>query len=79
MVQTAVQFALFIVAAALAAFLANRLYVGLSRRELNVKGALYSRTTTPIAYWISMSCALIGLLLTFSIVVGIGAGLLGLA
>jgi hypothetical protein len=46
----------------LTGFMANRLYVGLSRSQLNVKGITYSRERTPIAYWISMTMAAFGLL-----------------
>ena len=37
-----------------AAFMANRLYVIVRYREINIKGAVYSRAETPIMYWIQM-------------------------
>ena len=78
MAETAFQAVLLVLIVAFAGFMANRLYVGLSRRELNVKGALYARGTTPIAYWLSMACAFLGLLGGLLMVFGMGGGLLGL-
>ena len=57
-------------------FMANRLYIGLSRGELNVKGQVYSRTSTPILYWLTMSFASIGLLFGMLLV---AAGVFSLA
>jgi hypothetical protein len=37
-----------------AAFMANRLYVIVRYRQINIKGAVYSRAETPIMYWIQM-------------------------
>jgi len=65
-------FLLALVGFALAGFMVNRLYVGLTNRQLNVKGRVYSRASQPIAYWITMANATIGLIL------GIGIGLAGI-
>lgn len=34
----------------LAAFMVNRLYVGIRGRQINVKGVTYSRLPTPVMY-----------------------------
>jgi len=47
---------------AFATFMANRLYVGFSRGQLNVKGQVYSRTNSPVTYWLVMGFASLGLL-----------------
>jgi hypothetical protein len=63
---------LFLIAfAAFSTFMANRLYVGFSRGQLNVKGQVYSRTNTPVFYWLVMSFAGLGLLFGLGMV---GAG-----
>lgn len=45
----------------LSAFMVNRLYVGIGGHQINVKGVTYSRSSTPIAYWIVMTMAVFGL------------------
>lgn len=45
----------------LAAFMVNRLYVGVGGRQINVKGVTYSRAATPVMYWIVMAMAVFGL------------------
>ncbi|WP_218018140.1 hypothetical protein [Sphingomonas azotifigens] len=55
----------------LAGFMVNRLYVGLGGRQINVKGITYSRSSTPIMYWIVMAMAVFGL--CFGLLIG-GAG-----
>ena len=54
--------------AAFTAFMVNRLYVGLSRRAIQIKGVVYSRAHEPIMYWIVMVLAVwgiaVGLLMT---------------
>lgn len=45
----------------LAAFMVNRLYVGVGGRQINVKGVTYSRSSTPVMYWIVMAMAVFGL------------------
>ncbi|MET0373431.1 MAG: hypothetical protein ABW128_04135, partial [Rhizorhabdus sp.] len=44
-----------------AAFMVNRLYVGVGGRQINVKGVTYSRFSTPVMYWIVMAMAVFGL------------------
>jgi hypothetical protein len=43
------------------AFMANRLYVLVRYRAINIKGKTYSKAQTPIMYWVQM--ALIGFML----------------
>jgi hypothetical protein len=57
----------------LAAFMVNRLYVGIGERQINVKGTTYSRSSTPIMYWIVMAMAVFGL--CFGLLIG-GAGVM---
>jgi hypothetical protein len=45
----------------LSAFMVNRLYVGIGGHQINVKAVTYSRSSTPIAYWIVMTMAAFGL------------------
>lgn len=45
----------------LAVFMVNRLYVGVSERQINVKGVTYSRSSTPVMYWIVVVLAIFGL------------------
>lgn len=45
-----------------AVFMANRLYVIIRYREINIKGIVYSLTDTPIMYWIQMALIALGLL-----------------
>ncbi|MES2303693.1 MAG: hypothetical protein WC816_14900 [Sphingomonas sp.] len=45
----------------LSIFMVNRLYVGIGERQINVKGITYSRSSTPIMYWIVMAMAVFGL------------------
>lgn len=44
----------------LAAFMLNRLYVGIGERQINVKGITYSRSSSPVMYWIVMALAVFG-------------------
>lgn len=37
------------------AFMANRLYVLVRYRAINVKGITYSKAKTPIMYWVQMA------------------------
>jgi hypothetical protein len=62
--------------AAFSIFMANRLYVGFSRGQLNVRGRAYTRFATPIAYWLVMLFAGLGLLFGLLMV---AAGLSSLA
>jgi len=52
---------LALVGLGLAAFMVNRLYVGIGKRQIKVKGITYSRSTTPVMYWIVMTLAAFGL------------------
>lgn len=45
----------------LSAFMVNRLYVGIGGHQINVKGITYSRSSTPVMYWIVMTMAGLGL------------------
>ena len=38
-----------------AAFMANRLYVLVRYRAINIKGITYSKAETPIMYWVQMA------------------------
>jgi len=67
---------LMIVAAGLVIFMINRLYVGLSQRELNVKGAIYARDRTPFLYWSTMTMAFLALAFGVFIIVIEVAGFL---
>ncbi len=48
---------LTLVSGGVATFMLNRLYVGLSQKQLTVKGILYSRLHTPVQYWTTMVVA----------------------
>ncbi len=64
---------LLLVACGLAAFMLNRIYVGLRDRELNVRGWVYSREETPAKYWLTIVMAGLGLLFgLLMLVVAIG-------
>ena len=52
---------LALVGLGLAAFMVNRLYVGLGKRQINVKGITYSRSTTPVMYYTVMILAAFGM------------------
>lgn len=56
---------------ALAAFLVNRLYVGIKHGELNVKGAIYSRSSSAVQFWLSMTFAAIALGLSTLVLVAL--------
>ena len=53
--------AFLVIAWAVSAFLANRLYVIIRYRELNVKGVVYSKAKTPVMYWIEIAILILGL------------------
>lgn len=48
-------------------FLITRIYLLISKGELDVKGVIYSRHTTPIYYWIVLANAVVGVVMTFAI------------
>ena len=47
--------------------MATRVYLLVARGELNVKGFVYSRSSTPILYWIMTVIAVLGTALTLGI------------
>ncbi len=57
-------------------FLASRVYLLISKGELNVKGAVYSRRDTPLRYGLVLATAIIGAALMLFIA---GVLLLGFA
>ena len=54
----------------------TRVYLLVVRGELNVKGWIYSRTSTPIHYWITLLMAIIGTTLTLGIALILAFGFL---
>ena len=46
---------------AVTAFLANRIYVIVRYRAINIKGVTYSKAETPVMYWIQMVILVCGL------------------
>lgn len=71
-------FLLFVVSWITTAFLSNRLYVIIRYREITIKGVTYSKSSTPIMYWLQMLLIIAGLLMTGGIAVVITLGSLGL-
>ena len=67
---------LFIVSLSAGLFLCTRLYLLAARGQLNVKGAVYSRASTPVLYWVTFACAFAGTILTLGIVVTMAIGLM---
>ena len=67
---------LFIVSVAVGLFLGTRLFLLVTRGELNVKGAVYSKASTPILYWITFACAFVGMTMMIGIALVMGIGLL---
>jgi hypothetical protein len=59
----------FVVIWAVTIFLANRLYVIVRHKALNIKGVTYSRDATPIIYWIQMIMIISALILIGGIAV----------
>ena len=55
---------------AVSAFLANRLYVIVRYRAINIKGTTYSKDETPIMYWTQIALLVCGLATIGSIAVG---------
>ena len=41
-------------------FVASRVYLLITKRSLNVKGITYSRTMTPVLYWVELALAITG-------------------
>lgn len=67
--------ALLILAAAVGAFMVTRVYLLIFRGELNVKGIVYSRASTPIQYWITTIMAIAGMTLTLGVALLMAWGL----
>lgn len=53
-----------------AAFFANRLFVIIKYRAINIRGITYSKAETPIMYWIQMTLLVFSLVMFGSIAVG---------
>lgn len=51
--------------AAVGCFMASKVYVALTRDELNVKGAVYSRDDTPVAFTSTVIFAILGAAFSF--------------
>lgn len=58
---------LLIVSLVVSGFLVTRAYLLVSKGELDVKGAIYSRRATPIHYWIVLASAVVGIVMTLLI------------
>jgi hypothetical protein len=69
--------ALLIVSGAVGAFMITRVYLLIFRGELNVRGAVYSRASTPIQYWMTLVMALAGVVFTVGIAFIMAVGLTG--
>jgi len=52
----------------LALFMINRLFVGLTHGEINVRGWVYTRESTPVRFWLTILFASLALLLAAFIV-----------
>jgi hypothetical protein len=50
-------------------FLVSRVYLLISRGRLDVKGVIYSRRETPVFYWITLTMAGFGALMTLLLAV----------
>ena len=48
--------------------MASRVYLLIVKGELNVKGTVYSRGQTPVGYWFTLVCAILGMALTLIMV-----------
>jgi len=57
--------------------MANRLYVIVKYRSINIKGAVYSKSGTPIMYWVEMATIIIGLVLVGSVAAVVTLGTAG--
>lgn len=69
---------LLLVSWIVAAFMANRLYVIVRYGSINIKGVIYSRSDTPIMYWVEMVTILFGLLFVGGIAIVMTLGTVGL-
>jgi len=68
---------LLLASGALAAFMLNRVYVGLRYKELNVRGWVYSQEGTPAKYWFTIIMAGLGLAFSVLLLVAAVSGLTG--
>jgi hypothetical protein len=69
---------LLVVSWAASALIVWSLFVALTRGVMRLRGGEYSRVTDPVRYWISVSLALIGLVLCLALAAVSSAGVLGL-
>lgn len=58
---------LLVVASVTGGFLITRIYLLVSKGELDVKGVIYSRRTTPTYYWILLTTIVVCTPLVFAI------------
>ena len=58
-------------------FLANRLYVIIKYRSINVKGTTYSKADTPVMYWLEMLIIAFGLVFVGGIAIITTFGIAG--
>ncbi|MDB5712718.1 MAG: hypothetical protein JWO15_115 [Sphingomonadales bacterium] len=68
---------LLLVSWVVAIFVANRLYVIIRYRSINIKGAVYSKSDTPIMYWVQMWIIFIGLVLVGGVAIIMTLGMVG--
>lgn len=66
---------LLLVSWIVAAFMANRLYVIVKYRSINIKGAVYSQSDTPMMYWVQMLTILIGLIFVGGVAIIMALGM----
>ena len=69
---------LLLVSWIVAVFMANRLYVIVRYGSIKIKGAIYSRSETPIMYWVEMVIIFVGLFLVGGIAIVMTLGTVGL-
>jgi hypothetical protein len=59
------------------AFMANRLYVIVKYRAINIKGVVYSEADTSIMYWVQMAIISFGFVLVGGIAIVVTLGSIG--
>lgn len=79
MARTMANLLYLILFAACTCFMASRVYLLISRGELNVKGAVYTRRGTRPGYWLTLFFASLGTavcaLITTALIFGIATGM----
>lgn len=60
-----------------AGFLANRLYVIVCYRAIQIKGVRYSRAETPTMYWVQLAVIVVGFLLVACMALVAALGIFG--